>query len=334
MKSPPPPFVPDHRAGPAGTAAWATPDPSQPPVGGLLPSEPVAVVARHGGWVQVATADGRLSWVDGTQLLPLAVAAPAMDAPPVGPPAGMPPTGPGRRSRRGLWVALGVMIIAGAATGGVAWYLNSNRSSESTAATPTVTGQPSTTVGTETTGSGATTPTTVVDPTEGTTATSEATTTTAVSVLFVDPLDDPSSIPPWDEPVDPLYEGLSGGPDEESTAAFAVVLADTGLDPTGIEAWIWPVIGSDDVLLILNIDDIAVGLLDDEEAVVKLWETLLSPVLEDAGVTRLVMNYRSTDDQGPFTLSATFAFDVVLQSMRDQTDLPFEDGLFRLIREE
>lgn len=218
--------------------------------------------------------------------------------PPPPPPLPPPPDPDTVSSRTGVKVLVVVVVLVAAVAGGaVGWqYLGGDAD----------------------TGSGATPSTTA------------STIPSEDALQPVNPLDAPASIPtpPPEEGLDPVSGVLSGGPDLDSAESFTQVLTEGGLDITGVEVWVWPITGSDGVLLILNIDDSASGLLEDPGVASKLGEALLSPVLDAAGVTQLVINYRSSDEQGPFTLMVTF----LLDALRDGADLSSDDGFATITR--
>lgn len=100
------PFRPTHRVPDGGIRTWAAPDPLTPEGPRIDPRVEVAVLGRQGDWSRIVCSNGWSAWVDGRQLVLLAVArppsgpapsavphAPAGPAPPPGP-AAVAPAGP------------------------------------------------------------------------------------------------------------------------------------------------------------------------------------------------------------------------------------------------
>jgi len=63
-------WAPTHLIPSGGIVAWASPDPTRPPVAVLPPWLELAVEAQAGDWAQVRAANGWRCWVDGRLLLP------------------------------------------------------------------------------------------------------------------------------------------------------------------------------------------------------------------------------------------------------------------------
>jgi hypothetical protein len=208
------------------------------------------------------------------------------------------------------------------------------RSPETTAAAPLGT---SSTVAdattTVTTHAGASTtaePSTSVASTSATTVV-ETTTTTAESLPVIDEaLMD--SVPAAELPGGP--EALmSGAPDEASAAALRAELQGSDVDLTGVDVWVWPVSGTGDVLLVIEGDDRASAFVDDPQASDAVLRQLVeSEVLDTAGVTRVVINYRGADEQGAFTFTVTMRLEVIRRSLSEGTDIPQEELLFEFTR--
>jgi protease PrsW len=64
-----PAWVPTHLVPPGGMAAWAAPDPSQPPVVNLSERLELVVESRAGAWALVRAVNGWRGWVDGRRLI-------------------------------------------------------------------------------------------------------------------------------------------------------------------------------------------------------------------------------------------------------------------------
>ncbi|MBI2169611.1 MAG: SH3 domain-containing protein [Actinobacteria bacterium] len=89
-----------HAAPPGGIQAWATPDPSQPPVATLAAGTPLQIAEQRGGWARVEASNGWSGWVDASRLIvqPAPAPPPPVATPPSGatavipvPPPGTPP---------------------------------------------------------------------------------------------------------------------------------------------------------------------------------------------------------------------------------------------------
>jgi hypothetical protein len=138
-------------------------------------------------------------------------------------------------------------------------------------------------------------------------------------------------------PAAPLPDGpdvlLGGAPNETAAASLLAELAGTGIDLSGLEIWIWPVSGSEDVLLVLEATENASGLADDSGTTEVLLPALVgSSVLDTAGVTRIVVNYRGVDEEGPYTFTATYPLDAVRASLEAGTEIPEDEVRFQLRR--
>jgi hypothetical protein len=62
-------WSPTHAVPAGGVAAWAVPDPSQPPVASLPPGLEVVVESRIDDWALVRAAGGWRGWIDGRLLV-------------------------------------------------------------------------------------------------------------------------------------------------------------------------------------------------------------------------------------------------------------------------
>lgn len=196
---------------------------------------------------------------------------------------------------------------------------------------------PSTTIDTSTTAvptsEGAETTTSVVPDSTSSTTGGDATSTT---------IEEPAGLRidrEWIRGVAPaqLPDGsealLSGAPNEAAAAALLAELGETGVDLLGVEVWVWPVSGTSDALLVLEADDDAAGLAEDPGAADALLPAIVeSSVLDTAGVTRIVINYRGVDGDGPYTFTATFSLDAARAAMRGGFDIPQDEIAFQLSR--
>lgn len=62
-------WTPSHVVPPGGMAAWARPDPSEPPVATLDPGLPLQVVETLGDWARIVASNGWSAWVDAGRLV-------------------------------------------------------------------------------------------------------------------------------------------------------------------------------------------------------------------------------------------------------------------------
>jgi hypothetical protein len=126
---------------------------------------------------------------------------------------------------------------------------------------------------------------------------------------------------------------LGGAPNETAAVALLAELEATGIDLSGLEIWVWPVSGTDDVLLVLEANENASDLADNPDATDVLLPVLVgSSVLDTTGVTRIVINYRGVDEEGPYTFTATYPLDVVRASLEAGTEIPQDEVEFQLRR--
>ena len=104
---------------------------------------------------------------------------------------------------------------------------------------------------------------------------------------------------------------LGGTPDFETAAALAKILEDGGADLAGIKIRVFPIGGTEESLLVIELDQeldeaAGAGLPEDEDAVSSaLTAFLAAPEIETAGISRLAMVLRSSDESGPFSLILT-----------------------------
>jgi hypothetical protein len=91
--------------------------------------------------------------------------------------------------------------------------------------------------------------------------------------------------------------------------------------------------GTGDVLLVIEGDDRASAFVDDPQVSDAVLRQLIqSEILDIAGVTRVVMNYRGTDDEGPITFTMTMRLEVIRRSLREGSDIPRDELLFEFTR--
>ncbi|WP_327094232.1 hypothetical protein OIE68_29095 [Nocardia vinacea] len=72
-----PAWHPTHQVPDNGMPAWATPDPTRPPVARIDPRVELQILDRTGEWAHIACNNGWTAWVDGRAIEPLAATATA-----------------------------------------------------------------------------------------------------------------------------------------------------------------------------------------------------------------------------------------------------------------
>jgi len=183
--------------------------------------------------------------------------------------------------------------------------------------------------------------TTTTEPVVSTTAMTMTTTSTTVApedTIPEDPfsVDALSSIEAQPQPLpDDVSALLSGRPEEAVAAAIAAGLEATGLDLTGVEVAVWPIIATGESLLILWFDDTATAFAGEDVVADDLLATLIdSPYVDGASITRLVINYRSEDADGPFVLTATVSIATVREALASGRDLEQDEMQLQVTRPE
>jgi hypothetical protein len=184
-----------------------------------------------------------------------------------------------------------------------------------------------TTLGSTTTAAESTTTSTAAATTTEATTTEATTTTEAVPEDPVfDYLDAAPVVPPSDPP--PASLGPS-----DAKAAFDIRndIDAAGASIPGVLFAVYDVLGSEDRLLVLTLDDAVVEAAGDSALDPFLIALVGSPALSDAGITRLVFNYHGTDEGGDYVLTATVSMDEVLRAADAGTSI--EGMVYQITRD-
>jgi hypothetical protein len=176
---------------------------------------------------------------------------------------------------------------------------------------------------------GATTETTDAGGADATTSTVATVTTAPADALSVIDGFDWAAVPSLPDAEVPPSSGV---PDDRAAAAITADIAGAGIDLTGVEFWVLPVSRSDERLLVIEISDAAFGLLEDPSGE-SLFDAILdAPSVAEAGATRLVINYRGADAEGPFVLTSTVELDVLASAYAEARDLGEGEMLLQFSR--
>jgi hypothetical protein len=110
-----------------------------------------------------------------------------------------------------------------------------------------------------------------------------------------------------DNPAGGVDAYLGGAPDVYTATAIKRGLAEAGVDLTGITLSVLPIGGTDQSLLVLEVEDtyLELGLPSAAEGADITGALLGLPEIDSAAITLLATLYRGTDEEGAFTL--TFA---------------------------
>ena len=135
----------------------------------------------------------------------------------------------------------------------------------------------------------------------------------------------------------PSSEGADvlGGPDRTAGAAAAKALSAAGFDLSGATVLVLPIAGRDESLLVVEYDvDAAPAAASSgptEDSLAGLEALVKDPTLQAAHVTRIVMLFRGTDEQGGFVLTMSLPMSALvglasgaLSSTDAQSQLFFE----------
>jgi len=79
--------------------------------------------------------------------------------------------------------------------------------------------------------------------------------------------------------------------------------------------------GSDDRLLVIEAGAAAAGFGEDPEGGDLIEALAASPTTQEAGLTRLVINYYDTDDEGAFALTMTLPMELLLGEVDEEVDI-------------
>jgi len=112
-----------------------------------------------------------------------------------------------------------------------------------------------------------------------------------------------------------------GSADVATAAAIAAELVAGDVDLTGLELWVFDVVGSDDRLLVIEAGAAAAGFGEDPEGGDLIEALAASPTTQEAGLTRLVINYYDTDDEGAFALTMTLPMELLLGEVDEEVDI-------------
>jgi len=159
---------------------------------------------------------------------------------------------------------------------------------------------------------------------ESATSTSEAQGTTTTTLSSFEQTFEYLTTTEFDPGDDPLT-GV-GPPDFPTAEAITAELEETGVPLAGLEIWVFPVIGSDEKLLVLEINasvaEEAGGGADSASEQALEGDFLSSaPSIQEAGITRIVMNLYDSDDEGPFVMTITLPYDAWVASSTDGADV-------------
>jgi hypothetical protein len=152
-------------------------------------------------------------------------------------------------------------------------------------------------------------------PTSTTAATTGTTTTTPPEAAVFEEI-----IAASEAAVSQAPQSSIATPDFVAADAITAELAADGSDLTGVEVWVLPVVAGEERLLVLEIDPSATQLADDDT------EALLTALVgldavSEAGITRFVINYHDSDEQGEFVLTATLPYDELVRSVAEGADV-------------
>jgi len=174
----------------------------------------------------------------------------------------------------------------------------------------------------------------------GTSTTAGATSTTlpATTTTTLDPfLVDIYSIEPTPptEPATGVNALLGGAPDEGLGAVLAAGLEAEGIDLTGVTIGVWPIGSTGDSLLIVDFDETAGTYAADDDAGNDLLIALLDdPLVDAAGITRLVMRIGGSDEEGAYVFTFTALVADLRQSLATGESLGEGEAYFQLERVE
>lgn len=277
------------RTPPDGLPAWVRPDPSAEPAAVAEGGLDVEVVEEAAyGWTRVRFDNGWEAWVDGGKLVDPMAPTPMADTAPQG-------------RRRGLLVAVVALVVV---AGGAGAYALLGSGDDTPAPSQAADGGPS---------GGADSSGTEPGDTSGSAAAEGAVAGSYDSIEHV----------PVDIPPEIADDRLRAPADTAAAESFTSALQQAGVDLTGVEVWVFPVSGTGESLLVFEVDDraqAAAGSAEDDGGETLRRLLLSDPGLQAANVTRLVMNYHGTDDQGPFTMSFTLPISAIAEAGGDITE--------------
>ena len=128
------------------------------------------------------------------------------------------------------------------------------------------------------------------------------------------------------EPVPVQLEGsdaLLGPNDDEAVEAVLALFAASGVDLTGIDVFVFPIADAGESLLVLDADmdtlttlsESTIGSDDvsNDDLLVRMSEL---PEIVAANVTKVAMNLRSNDEQGPFVMTISLPLAALDSTLR------------------
>jgi hypothetical protein len=122
---------------------------------------------------------------------------------------------------------------------------------------------------------------------------------------------DPNPTPP---------DVVVGAADFDTAHAIAGEFTAAGIDITGLEFWVFDVIGSNDRLLVIEANASAEDAASESDDGDLFGILRSSPTVAETGLTRLVINYRDSDAEGPYVLTMTMPLQELLD-MGDDGDI-------------
>jgi hypothetical protein len=129
----------------------------------------------------------------------------------------------------------------------------------------------------------------------------------------------------------PPSESTLGSSDFAAAATIGTALF-SQLDSTGVELFVFPVIGTSDVLLVMEIDGAAIN-TEAEPTDLDLLVFLASdPSVGDAGITRFVANFHAVDDQGAVVITTTIPLPAIVEAVANGTDIADDAVIFQVTR--
>jgi hypothetical protein len=134
-------------------------------------------------------------------------------------------------------------------------------------------------------------------------------------------------------PVDlPEGDSLLGSNNRRASTAIQNYLAESGVDMTGIDLFVFPVADAGESLLVIDADLetlMAISSSDSggaasDDAMANL---INLPEVQEANVTRVAMNLRASDEQGPYVMTLTLPIGALDPNNPEYADLSDEEAL-------
>lgn len=127
-------------------------------------------------------------------------------------------------------------------------------------------------------------------------------------------------------PVEPPEEtALLGSNNEEAATAVRAYFEATGADLTGLGVFVFPVADVGESLLVFDADVDAMAELGGDGGDEVFAELQNLPELRDGNVTRVVVNLRGTDAEGPYLITLTLPIDALDPNNPKYLDLTEEE---------